>query len=411
MRNISTACYLTVELPNVPGLRQIEQIKACKEVRLRRTLVRRRACPGLDPGERRRSRTQRCSICLRPAMPHIISDTTMTNIMRCGLLFLIAILLTTPSTNAQVTDTVAKEEVIFRLPSDDTFLVVIDHDFHNYAVITPTDTVVELSVGRHHLTIASRGSFDSIVHLNVDSDTLTYVDINKYPAPSRPSYPLHQHSSYPRLVWGATLAVHTDADATIFVNGEPSGTGRALLDLPEGDHDVVIVHPVFGRKASGVYVVDNRLTTADIYFRPDAGKMRSSAFLPGGAHFYRGQKLRGSVAFALVAGAVAGATHAHLKALPLNDEFTTVQRQYYLAVTENEVKARGDRAEELASSINNYRSRRNLMLGIAAGSYVLQLIDGVRRPRSGFREPIDHKYLLEPSFGADGAQLRFRYRF
>ena len=315
------------------------------------------------------------------------------------------------STAAQEADSLGAGGVAIHFADLDSFLVVVDHDFSRYTVVTPEDSILVLPAGRRHLTLASKGAFDSIVNIDVVADSLTHVIVSQYPIRGRPSYPMHLHSSYPRLIWGATLAIHTDSDATIYLDGTRLGTGRALLDLPKGDYDIMVEHPLLGRRSERVYVVDNRMITADIYLRPDSGKMRSAALLPGGGHFYRGQTVRGSLAFTAVTGALAGAVYSHLQTLPLRKDFEAVQRQYQISLTERDAKVYGDRGDELAASINSFHSRRNLLIGVAVSAYALQMIDGMRRPRSGFREPIDHQYLIVPSLSAEGAQLNFRYRF
>lgn len=317
-------------------------------------------------------------------------------------------LLAVTGISAQEADTLGTGHVLIQRSDADTLLIVVDHDFSRYLAVTAEDSILALSAGTRHLTIARKGAYDSFATVDVIADSLTAVVVQAYPAPSQR---WSMYSSYLRLAWGATLVVHTDSDASIFIDGKNVGTGQALLDLPEDVYDVVVEHPVLGRKREKVYVTDSRLVTADIFLRPSPGRMRAMAVIPGGAHFYRRQPVRGGIAMAAVAGALSSTLYFHHQAQSVHKDFDTVRRLYAHAESEREALQLGDRADALFDDYSSHRRRRDIGLGVAAGIYALQLIDGFRRPKSGFRDPVDGRYLLEPTISPDGPQINLIYKF
>jgi hypothetical protein len=296
--------------------------------------------------------------------------------------------------------------LVLSLPTDSAFIVV-DGDFARPRLITPSDSLLPLPTGERHLLVASRTDRDFSLSVYIKRDT-THVVGYSYARQRLSLTDRLANSSYPRIVWNANLVVHTDPYAEIYVGREVVGTGVAHVDLAPGVHRVTTVDPEGRARSRRVTVTDDRMVLSELYLRPYRPTYRLLAIVPGGSQFYRGQRVRGSIAATVVAGLSFAAVRAETDVRDLTAEFEWVSFQYRSARSETTAWEFGNRADALYEDIGLARQRRNVLIGAAVGAYVVQVIDAIRRPPNGFRSPRGSAYLFEPVVAPDGAGVRLR---
>lgn len=310
---------------------------------------------------------------------------------------------------AQHTNDVRADSVgylLLRLPVDSAF-VVVDGDFARALLVTPTDSVLALPAGGRRIVLSSRTDRDFRTTLLVPHDSMRVVSFSFQPQILSFRDRL-EHSSYPRIVWRANLAVHTDPDAEIRIGEEMVGVGIAHLELAPGVHRVTTVDPNGRARSRRITVTDDRMVLAELYLRPHLPTYRAFALVPGGAQFYRGQPVRGGIAAAVVAGLSFAAVRAETDVRGLTADFDWVSLRYRSALSETTAWELGNRADALHEDIGLAKHRRNVLVGAAVGAYVVQVVDALRRPPGGFRSPRGAAYLFEPVVEPDGAGVRFR---
>jgi hypothetical protein len=289
----------------------------------------------------------------------------------------------------------------------DTALVVIDDDFSAFQTITPFDSVLTLPVGNRKLTVATRLFRDYTLYIEVQPDTTRVINLHlRFPLMT-PEARLTQ-SSWPRLTWDSNLTVHTDPGTEIYVEGQHVGHHRAHLNLPAGTYRVRLEDGSGRSRRSNITVNENRLTVADLYVRPERSTFFAAAIFPGAGQLYRGDPIFGAIAFVSVAGLTTAGVIYEIDLRNSNNELEDLRIAYRRATDERLAWDLGNQLEAAHGRLESRKRTRDILLGAAAGAYFAQLVDALRPPRGGFRQPIRHGYLVSPTVTPDGPGVRIR---
>jgi hypothetical protein len=291
----------------------------------------------------------------------------------------------------------------------DSAFVVIDNDYSHPFVISSGAGSMELPAGVRDVTVAAHGYADSNFRIRLGEDEPRLVRVVLTPL-GRREFALTR-SSYPRLAHGATLAIHADDDAAVYVDGKRIGQGTTRLDLPAGKYQLAVRHPNLPDRTRRVSVEDDRLTVADLYIRPSLTTSRQLAVLPGGTQFYRRENARAAVIVAAFASATGFAAYSHVDYRIQRDEFNSLREAYRIETREEQALLLGDRAESARAQAVSSMDRRNVALGVAAAIYAVHLVDAFRKPREGFRQERHYRYSLSPTVeqGKPGIYIGMRF--
>jgi len=331
-----------------------------------------------------------------------------------SILLLFSIISTLPAYAQNLTsqpDTTDAEFGYIQLTTEvDSFYVVINRDYNQPRFVEFADLdSLRLEAGVNHLTIIKPYHFDIRLNTQVFSDSTRRLGINlrEFLDNDRNKY----SSSYPRLVWGGRVMIRSDSDTELFINGENAGMGMAVLEQP-GTYE--IAGRAFDSKTFRTNVnVSNepQFEIVDFYYRPDRSRARVFSFIPGASQIYKGQTVKAGVFIGLTAITGGLALNERSKFEDTDRRFFQAGVAYGNALDPQSALELGNRIEELDSERSRFARNRNRLFGGLAAIYAVNVIDGLLRPRMGYREGVSFDPYLDFERGATAAGISLRGKF
>lgn len=308
----------------------------------------------------------------------------------CGTLILFAFLVPRQSLS-QSPDYLAS--IVFTFPqreaAPDSFYLVIEQDFEAIRYYAKTDTV-SVPAGDRHLTIIEADSKDAVIRVNlIPGDTLKQaVSLS----PLRNPKERIRHSANPVIDHDANLYIITDSDTHIYLDGERASLGELVTMSLDSTIVVEARHSELGSRRKRVSPRPDRMAVLELFHRPDRSTAMKMSLLPGGGHLYKRQSVRAVAAAGLIVGTLGYGIKLAVDAHGLNKEYKLLSLQYYGTPNELIAVELGDETMHMYNRARDVSTRRNVVLGTAAGLYILSIIDAAIAPRGGFR-PTNEKQI------------------
>lgn len=288
-----------------------------------------------------------------------------------------------------------------------------EHDtiFQSWLLVPP-DTVLALLPGRYEIKLAGKQRFDHLVKVTIKSgETTRELVVMKIAF----GEDYMAHSAYPAVHEQANLAVITDAESAIYIDGVYQGQGVVKQAVEPGIYELRVEHPTAG-VARGVVSISSaplRLKVVELYSKPEQSTAFVLSVLPGLAQVYKDQPRRAALALGLTAAGAGLAYTQHRTYQQEAELYADMQTRYRQASEEQLALQLGDEAEVQFEKTRQAAQRRDIAFGIAAGIYALTLIDSWLPPRYGYREAPKDVLDLVVRWKADrsGAGLYFALRF
>jgi len=112
----------------------------------------------------------------------------------------------------------------------DSFYVVVNNDFSNVYHFASGDSIA-LEQGIFRITLAKAYFRDVSFRATIREEETRSIRAHMYALTNLPA--TKKQSSFPRIHWGAGTVVVSDHDSDIYVDGEYSGTGFAVVNHSE----------------------------------------------------------------------------------------------------------------------------------------------------------------------------------
>jgi len=292
----------------------------------------------------------------------------------------------------------------------DSFFVVVNGDFNDPKFIESADTDnLKLETGTNYLTLIKPYHFDFNVNTDITADSTQTLDVNlrKFRDNERNKY----SSSYPRLAWGGRVMVQSDSDTELFINGESAGLGMVVLNEPDS-------YEISGKSFDGTtfrrtleVTDDPEFEIIDFYYRPDRRRAIEFSFIPGASQIYKRQRLKAGLFIGLTTTTIALALNERRKFIDADNRYAETGLDYVFETNPRRTLMLGNRLEELDVERNRYLRNRNRFFAGLAAVYVVNVIDGLRRPRMGFREGVTFDPYLDFEQGSTAAGISLRGNF
>jgi hypothetical protein len=269
--------------------------------------------------------------------------------------------------------------VLFDVNLDKLFLV-IDGDLEN-AHAYSQNLIIELPSGEREITIIHPEVNNFTYTLNVHADSLIVSQFNLI------SFRRNPKSSYQILKQNSNLNISTEPAGAIYIDDELYGTGTLNALLNPGKYSIRIVHPEFGTLRKTVHT--DALKPAQLQLFNQNHKPIPVPFrlLPGGAYFNNKQFKRLGLAYAGFVPLSALLIHRYQKVSALNSEFDDLERFYLQADQLSDVKNYRSQLNDTQARIKSNNKQINQFWLITAAWYTLTTLDGLRKPRSGYKTP------------------------
>lgn len=270
----------------------------------------------------------------------------------------------------------------------DSLYVVVDDNFDSPRYIRNRDNIT-LPEGKQRLTLATKNTRDFSTTMTVESGEIDTLRVQLARESDRSTY--LRHSSYPVLHRGVNVAVETDYDTEVYIDGTYYGEGYVEANIPAGRYLVEAVHPEAGKSAHRLVISGDmpRLSEIDAHVKPSRTRVKYSSFMPGVAQLYKNENWKGLGLMSSFVAFTTGALQQHTTFRNTQTEYDTIRDQYEGASTERRALQLGNEAEHLYDRAQTIRWRRNIFIGAAVGVYLYSLFDGrIHTPDGGYRTPL-----------------------
>jgi hypothetical protein len=263
----------------------------------------------------------------------------------------------------------------------DSFYVVVNNDFSNVYRFASGDSLA-LEEGNYRITLAKAYFRDVNFRVSIREGEMRHLRANMNALANLPE--TKKRSSYPRIHWGAGTVVVSDHDSDIYVDGEYSGTGLAVVH--HGERFTMESRNPAGDVRSRTFShTEASFEVFELYHRPDRNRARQWAILPGAPQLYKNQYLKGVLiasGFSIVTGL---AVHNESRFRSYNRDYKDIQTLYSRETDPGRAIQLGNEAEGLFDQAKSYSTRRNYLLLSAAIIYAYGILDGISSPPGGFR--------------------------
>ena len=197
-------------------------------------------------------------------------------------------------------------------------------------------------------------------------------------------YSIHENYQTAKVLDSDFLVI-TDYDSRVYLNGVYQSRGTTELSLSPGNNEIAISNPKFGIRRNNVTSEDFYQVWEE-YRRPNKLWAQVFSTVPGLSQTYKKQYLKAS-AFVLGTAALG---ISYLNTVDEHDskmeEFNLKVLEYNATSSELQAYTLGNEINGLQSDIKDLDSKKNILIGVAAGLYALNILDGfISKPDGGFR--------------------------
>lgn len=263
----------------------------------------------------------------------------------------------------------------------DSFYVVVNNDFSKVYHFASGDSLA-LEEGKYRFTLAKAYFRDLDFMENISEGETRRVSFHMFALINLPA--TRKQSSFPRIHWGNGAVVVSDHDSDIYVNGEYSGTGSAVVHHRDR-FTVESRNPAGEVRSRTIRPTQASFKVFELYHRPDRNRAMLWAMLPGAPQFYKDQYLKGVLiasGFAIVAGF---AVHIDSRFRSYNRDYNDILTLYRRESDPRKAFHMGKEADDLFGRANRYWTGRNYLIMGAAIIYAYGILDGISSPPGGFR--------------------------
>lgn len=185
----------------------------------------------------------------------------------------------------------------------------------------------------------------------------------------------------------ANIIIITDENTNIIYEGNSVGFGFSSLNLPFGNHEIMIKNPDYG--TSKIRITPNPARPLSVflaYKKPDKLVSRTLSFLPGTSQMYKKQILKGSLLSVSTATLLIGSIKSSKNYNNELSEFNKLKQEYNQAFTEQEALRLGDLVTKKQKLVTKYDNRRRFFIGSLILVYAYNIYDAfASHPNGGYR--------------------------
>ncbi len=301
-------------------------------------------------------------------------------------------------------------EVTFKTDAD-TLYLYIDKNYRQLKVLTD-DKTIRLPAGYHTFFVFGKDFPEHESYFEVKSDTISEYTIP--PVGKKEFRNSSKSAAYARLKWEANLLVETDRETEIWIEGKFLGKGVAKATLPGGTYQVQFKDKGGQSQSKLVTVESHRLNYVTFFFLPSRKLSRIGSVLPAFAQFHKKQYIKAGAIVLLTGLSVTAGIINNSRAKGKIEDFNETE-DFYNRIKNNEDLgiAYGERLETINYQIQTYHKRRNLFYTFTGVLYVLNILDAIITPKSGFRRtntllPFRN---ITPSVGSKNVNLSVKLEF
>lgn len=267
------------------------------------------------------------------------------------------------------------------LQTADGGYLIIDDDFDNCLEFKNGQSIA-LVHGKRKLRIASKYNIDSYITLNLAKGeskplkvaSVTISDFEKHGG----------KSSYARCFWGTNTFIYSDADSEVWLESQLIPYNKTRFDLYPGTYSVT--SKIGSTQKKVTFKTDGEFLIIRNYLRPERDLIYKRSLIPGYAQLTKMEKLKGYGFLTSISAAGLTALFYEYKFFQNNKDYELLQRQYSETDDPNQIFEIITLSEKKLEQMNRYERTRNISFAIFGVLYGLNVLDGIQKPKLGFRK-------------------------
>lgn len=272
--------------------------------------------------------------------------------------------------------------------------IIFDDNFNQCTPFNNGD-VISIPTGDIQIRVTYADYADSNIRISLDPDQEQTLKLS--PLKISKDSQKQKLSSYARCFWGDNVFIFSDQQSTIYFEGEPIGTKHVRVSAPANNYYDIGIEMNGERINDRVYIT-NKLNTVHQYFAPKRSTIYKRSFVPAYAQFSKREPVKGSVIIGLSASMVASAFYFNHKVGTEGDHYNELRESYNSAQSTEELLLILQESEQSLDTIDKYKRYRTYSLIGLATTYVINIVDGFRPPKLGFR---NEKLSINPHISLD----------
>lgn len=263
--------------------------------------------------------------------------------------------------------------------NQDKVILIADNDYQNFLKISSGDSLL-MKAGSHRLLLIGENFNDYKSTVTILNDSTVTKRMNFYLRET-------PFSSYELFDSGRNVAISTDDDGKIFVDGNLVGTSYSELLLSPGIHHLKITHEQYGDLATRLDVAEGKITEIARYNSDPTPTPTYIKLLPGGSYLANQQRGKAFITYVGLLAFTAAAIHENNRYNSLDEQYQTQYLNYLTASSPDEALRYREIATNTLDDMNAANTKLTLsVIGIAT-VYLASTLDGLRKPKSGYSGP------------------------
>ena len=287
------------------------------------------------------------------------------------------------------------------------FYLILNNDFNNVILFSSGDSI-EVPAGRNNIRIIWENVSDHSRTVNVKPGETDYSFINLHIS-------RFAKSSYELIESGRNTAITTDLGGEIFIDGKHEGTDYTELLLQPGYHDLRIEHPEYG-DLSTRFMVNKFVITEIARFNKNPNPMAFPLhFVPGAAYLRNKQYNKATYTYVALGTLTSLAVVFNNKYETKEDEYDILYEEYLTATTVGNAIEKREKALSKREELKDLNTMLTISFVSILGTYAITTLDGMRKPKEGYRGPSNFVPLIgmsrNPISGSTYPTLVFKAKF
>ncbi len=269
--------------------------------------------------------------------------------------------------------------VISNIKSDKGF-VVIDDNFKNCIEIEKRDTLT-VPANIKSMTFIQKDFKDITVNQALTAgDTTQNSVVSAFLSTNTDR---KKYSSYARCFWDANIIVLTDYDSKIKINDQGFGSENIRLSLTKGSYILNIENGNTTLKKE--FTVSDDLQIINSYLRPSKSQVFKRSFIPGYAQITKRENFKGFIFIGISSALTISTALSVINSEKEKNKYEDLRNEYRLSQDPNrilEIISESNQALDEIEKSDKIRNYSLLGLGLV---YTLNIFDGIKPPKIGFR--------------------------
>lgn len=190
-------------------------------------------------------------------------------------------------------------------------------------------------------------------------------------------------SSYPRCFWDSNVFLISDYDSDIYLEDKKIGVENVRLSLKDSTYEITSV--IGNRSSTKKIKATDNFQVIENYVRPEKSTIYRRSLLPGFAQFSKNEKIKGSSFIALSSALTISTLFSNNRVNQESSNYEELRTEYNTSTNPSRLLEIIEESERALDDIDRFKKVRNYSLIGLGVIYTLNIIDGIKPPKIGFR--------------------------